>query len=690
MNNLTRQFMPFMPPYTKVYMYLIFLIAVVVMLIGWYKRIKLYLPKPGDFFKQLIESFKLSRMKEVVWTQVLKHQKITQDSYAGLMHVMLFWGMSILVLGTILVAVDEYLVLIFKRFHILSGGLYISTEFVLDLAGLALIIGIILALVRRLYLKTPYLSVGAQPYLILIFLGFIGLSGFTLEGARLFLQTGSGGSISAAGSSSFVGLLPALMFSSLSESRLFSREVILSAYPILWWFHTLAAMSFIALLPYTNLAHLILVPLNLAVKENSYPQAKLSTTFKLMELAEQEEETEISIGISKAADLDWKQRIETDSCVNCGRCARSCPAVAAGRELSPQRLIQEIKNQLESGELEDLSLPVLDTENDSNPVWSCTNCASCTYECPSAINHVDYVLNFRRHLLNNNQVDEKKTQLLTALDNNGNPYGLASYKRSEWLEDYEVPLAAETDDFEYLYWMGCLAAYDQRASNIGRAMINVFRHLGVKIAVLGAEEKCCGETAKRLGEEGRFQMIALQNIELMQSYGVKKIITHCPHCFNTLKHEYPEFGGDFEVIHHSQFLAQMLQLHQVELDMSNEKIVFHDPCNLSRLNNISEEPRSLLKQVTTSFLEVKKSGAQTFCCGAGGGNNWYSVPESTKISHLRLEQLLEVDPDKMVVACPFCLGMFEDAIKVKGVNKIVYDIGELFADSISISEKSTV
>ncbi|GAB6174229.1 heterodisulfide reductase-related iron-sulfur binding cluster [Paradesulfitobacterium aromaticivorans] len=687
MNDLTRQFMPFMPPNTKVYMYLIFLIAVVVMLIGWYKKIKLYLPKPGDFFKQLIESFKLSRIKEVVWTQVLKQRKITQDSYAGLMHVMLFWGMSILVLGTILVAVDEYLVLIFKRFHILSGGLYISTEFVLDLAGLALIIGIILALFRRLYLKTPYLSVGAQPYLILIFLGFIGLSGFTLEGARLFLQTGAGGSISAAGSSSFVGLLPALMFSSLSESGLFSREVILSAYPILWWSHTLAAMSFIALLPYTNFAHLILVPLNLAVKENSYPQAKLSTPFKLIELAEQEEETEITIGISKADDLDWKQRLETDSCVNCGRCAKACPAVAAGRELSPQQLIQGIKNQL-SGQ-GDQPLPVLNAESDPNTVWSCTNCASCTYECPSAINHVDFVLNFRRHLLSNNQVDAKKTQLLTALDNNGNPYGLASYKRSEWLEDYEVPLAAETDDFEYLYWMGCLAAYDQRASNIGRSMIKLFKHVGVNIAVLGTEEKCCGETAKRLGEEGRFQMIAQENIELMQSYGVKKIITHCPHCYNTLKHEYPEFGGDFEVMHHSQFLAHMVQLHQVELDMNNEKIVFHDPCNLSRLNNIREEPRYLLKHTTTDLLEVKKSGTQTFCCGAGGGNNWYSVPESTKISHLRLDQLLEADPDKLVVACPFCLGMFEDALKVKGVNKTVCDIGELIADSISISERST-
>lgn len=677
MNDVTRDFMPFLPPNTKIYMYIIFLIAIFVMLIGWYKRIKLYLQEPGDFVKQLTQSLKLSRIKAVLWTQVLRQQKITRDSYAGVMHVLIFAGMTILLLGTTLVAVDEYLVMIFNRFHFLIGGLYLSMEFVLDLAGLALITGITLALFRRLYLKTSYLSAGAQPYFILILLAFLGFSGFTLEGMRLFLQNSPNSFIS------FVGLLPASLFYSLTDKGIISRETIISVYPLLWWSHTLAAMSFVALLPYTNLAHLILVPLNLAVKEKSYPEAKLSTPFKLMELAESEGEIEIAIGISKVEDLNWQQKLETDSCVNCGRCARACPAVASGRGLSPQRLIQDIKNQL-VGKL-DQSLPVFDQESDPNIVWSCTNCAMCTYECPSAINHVDYVLNFRRYLLNNNQVDEKKTQLLTALDNNGNPYGIASYKRSEWLEDYEVPHISETDEFEYLYWMGCLSAYDQRASKIGRSMIEVLKHLGVKIAVLGAEEKCCGEPAKRLGEEGRFQMAAQENIELMKMYGVKKIITHCPHCYNTLKHEYPEFGGDFEVIHHSQFLAQKLQLQQLNLKQGNERIVFHDPCNLSRLNNIIEEPRYLLSQVTTSLLEVKKSGVKTFCCGAGGGNNWYKVPESTKISHLRLEQLLEVNPDRVVAACPYCLGMLEDAVKVKNVNKTVCDIGELVADSISIS-----
>lgn len=670
MSTVVRTFMPFMPPANKYYMYALFLIALIMMGIGWYGKIKLYHPRPGNFFSDIFQLFTKSKIKNLLFNQVLRHQKLLRDRTAGIMHLLIFWSMVILVMGTCFVALDEYIFLFSKSVRLMSGRFYVGLEFMLDLAGLMLMLGIVLALGRRLVNKTPYLSKGAQPYFILVGLGALVISGFTLEGMRL-------GVLGEAGPGpSFIGALAALLF----NPEQFSQNAVIKVYQTLWWFHVLTTMFLIAYFPYTNLAHMILVPLSLAIKAKMYPEAKLSTPFKISELAEQEEEVELKVGISEVNDLNFQKRIEIDACVNCGRCARVCPAVAAGRKLSPQRLIQEMKSKLQATPEE--KFPTLDPVTGENCLWSCTNCSACSYECPSAINHVEYVLDLRRYLLNNNQVDDKKIQILRALDNNGNPYGVPSYKRAEWLADYGVENVSETEEFEYVYWLGCLSAYDQRSSNIARSMIEIFRHFGIKFAVLGAEEKCCGETAKRLGEEGRFQMIALENIELLNLYNVKKIITHCPHCFNTLKHEYPEFGGHFEVIHHSEFLANLLKLNSDGINRGDDKIIFHDPCNLSRLNNIMDQPRYILSKVTTNLAELKQACSSTFCCGAGGGNNWYSVEEKEKISHLRLKQLLQENPDKIAVACPYCLGMLEDANKILDGNKVICDVAELVSEKI--------
>ena len=428
-----------------------------------------------------------------------------------------------------------------------------------------------------------------------------------------------------------------------------------------------------------------------------------------MEMAE-DDDAEPQMGIATVKDLDWKRCLELDACINCGRCERVCPAHVAGRELSPRLLVQGLKKTLQAppvslgmkrAEASDLVLDEDSVEEGEgadvftdgviteNAAWSCLNCGACMEECPASIHHVEYTLDLRRHLFSKGEIMDKQAALLSAVERNGNPYAMPSYERMEWLLDDGIPDIEDNPDADYIFWVGCAGAYGQRNQEVTRAIIRVLQAAGVNFAIL-AEEKCCGEVVKRLGEEGRFQLLAMENVQYLEPYADKTFLTACPHCYNTLLHEYKDFGLDLKVIHHTELFAQLMKEGKLALNAHDAKlahIAYHDPCNLGRMNGIYDAPRTVIQDVPgAALVEPEKCRDMSFCCGAGGGNAWFNVPEKEKISSLRLREICEsAHPDVLAVACPYCLAMFDDAVKTEGMEKelAVKDIAELIADCLS-------
>ena len=322
-------------------------------------------------------------------------------------------------------------------------------------------------------------------------------------------------------------------------------------------------------------------------------------------------------------------------------------------------------------------------------LWACTTCRACVHECPVLIDHIDSIVDMRRHLVGEGKLDRGKRDLLNNLNNASNPYGLPQADRMKWAEGLDVKTAREQGDFDVLYWVGCSGSYDPRNQNVSKAMVKILRAANVRFAVLGTEEKCNCEVARRLGEEGRFQQTALELIELFKKYNVKTVLTQCPHCFNTFKNEYPEFGADFKVIHHSQFIEELIKSGRLKLKHQPDGVVtFHDPCYLARYNSVIDSPRNIISSLgPTGVREMPRSRENSFCCGAGGANFWYKVEKKKRVDSIRLEEAQGTGANIIATACPFCTSMLEDASVSAGVKDSVSvrDISELVAEQITAS-----
>ncbi len=656
-----REYLPFMPGWTPYVMYSIFIISILVFLYRFNYNLKVYDAGWRTYFYGIYTNLK-AEFKErtrILLTYVFGQKKLLRKKFPGLMHVLIFYGIIVLFLGSFLIFLQED-ILTHAGIKFLKGGFYLLFEVVLDVFGIALIAGSLIALYRRLVLKPEYLESNYADFILLFALFFMGVSGFLLESIRLSVTDVPWGGYS------FIGY---------SISRVIKIEN-LTFYRSLWWIHAITAFVLIASIPYTKLFHIFLIPSNLTLRD-AKPEAKMTTPFNLLELMEKEEDFEIEIGVSRPSELRWKKRLEIDSCVNCGRCQEVCPAYSAGRDLSPRIVAQNVKTNLPEKEKTLINGVISDVS-----VWSCTNCYACVEECPAHINHVDLIDDFRRYLISEGKIDEQKITILSNLDRNGNPYGIPSYQRAEWVKALNAPVVDENPEFEYLYWIGCAGSIDSRAQNITKSMINILNKAGVSYAILGEHEKCSGEIAKRLGEEGRFQQIALENIEIFEMYGVKKIITHCPHCYTVFKYEYPELGGNYDVIHHSVFLNKLIRENKIQIARPlNLTATYHDPCNLGRAHGIYNPPREILKMAVNKITEPIRRESRSFCCGGGGGNSFYSVPEKIKISQLRIRQLSETGADTVCISCPFCATMFEDAKKIEGLEGLsVRDISEIISE----------
>ena len=660
-----------MPPLTWLIMYTILSGFAAIFLYGIYRRIRIY-------FKDASQP-SFDHIRERAYRAILNafaQRKVLKKKYPGSMHLLIYSGIIVLFIGTCLVMIDiDFWPPLFHS-QILVGNFYLLFELFLDAFGLVAITGLLVAIYRRSVSKPSHLPTSRDDILIFTALIVILVTGYVMEGIRLAVDKPPWAQWS------FVGNQVALLI----ESRGLVGPGLVSFYPELWWFHALLAFTAVACIPYTKLFHIITSPLN-AFFVHMRPKGQLSKPFDLKQLMESGN-FDVKVGAARITDFSWQQRLSFDSCTSCGRCSNACPATAAGTLLSPMDLILKMRNVMLSRQQTDGGNLVVGQVVDPEELWACTTCRACVNECPVLIDHVDAIVDMRRHMVGEGKLDRTKRDLLTNLNNVANPYGLSQADRMKWAEGLGVKTVKEQPEFDVLYWVGCSGSYDPRNQNVSKAMVKILKAANIRFSVLGTEEKCNCEVARRIGEEGRFQQAAMELVELFTKYNVKLILTQCPHCFNTFKNEYPEFGGKFQVIHHSQFIAQLIQSGRLKLKPGAERVVtFHDPCYLGRYNGEYEAPRETISSLGPIRLkEMPRCRDDSFCCGAGGANFWYKVEQKKKVNTIRFEEAQQLKPNVLATACPFCTSMFEDAATSLGAKEslTINDIAELVANQIEV------
>jgi Fe-S oxidoreductase len=438
----------------------------------------------------------------------------------------------------------------------------------------------------------------------------------------------------------------------------------------------------IAALPYTNLRHTIVsfIYTGLTYSAPRLPQLA-KTPFKLSEVDLSSTE-ELKIGFRKISDLDWLQKMGLDACTDCGRCEAVCPAYSSGTPLSPRNLVQKLMKIMWKNRLS-MERDLIESKDlGYDEVYACTTCGGCVEECPVVISPLEYIIEARRAFVIDGRIEKKAIETLNNLSRVENPYGLPKVEREALVKELRNLGAKTVDEHpeaEYIYWVGCLSTYDPRIRNVARKMVEILSNAGIDFAILGTLEKCTGEPARRMGEEGLFQELALKNIETLKSVNAKKLIVHCPHCYQIFKNEYRELGLKIEVIHHSVLLRNLMSQGRIKPKIGIDALTtFHDSCYIARFNNIINEPRELLASLR--FREMERRGKDTFCCGAGGGNYWSEVKRIKRESLQRLEEAMKINAEVIIVECPYCIAMLEDAVRVMGLEEKIkiLDISEVF------------
>jgi len=588
-----------------------------------------------------IQGTTLSRLKRLVYFG-LAQAKILDKKYNGTMHA--------------LISIVGFLLLLGMFFPMLEG--------IVGYLALLFALGLILLEYKRLRATGPPLETAWEDSFVFGIIVAMAVSGFLMMGINTWAWNSPAGDV----------LSP--LFTPLGP------KVLVDLYPSLFLIHSALVFSLIAYIPNSRLIHLITSPTNVYCAPITI-KGEMMTPFDLKQMMESGN-FDVKVGASEINDFTWRQKLSFDACTLCQRCSDACPAKASGTKLSPMHLILKLKNlELQPPDtMKQLHGQTVDPEE----LWACTTCRACVQECPVLIHHVDAICDMRRHLMTEGKVDKKKRDLLTFLTTVGNTYGLATSDRTKWAEGLDVKPYGDEPDQEFLYWVGCAGSYDTRNQMVSRALVKIMKAAQIKFGILGNDEKCNCEVARRVGEEGRFQQAAMELIDLMNKRGVKKIVTQCPHCYNTFKNEYPRFGATFQVIHHSQLIAQLLREGKLKLKKGIEQtIAYHDPCYLGRYNDEYEAPRNIIRTLSNGKLvELPRSRAKSFCCGGGGGNTWYTVEAEKKCSVIRIDEAQQLAPNILAAACPYCISMFEDASKVLGTSEKmpIRDIAELVAEAL--------
>ncbi len=649
-----------------------------------------------QIYRLLWNMFKVSTKKTTIGKSILRRiylgfrnvifqGKLFKDLGGGIMHALMFWGF----LAFAFYSVDVFLTGLnpSSRFFLTGLPEYV-VFFSVDIFALIVIADVIYAVVRRWVIKIKryqgYNGFEASFILFLVaslMVSYLFLSGLRIDGYTSGIPGGVMENLPAS-----VTPISALVASIIPS---ISTTTATNLYWSVWSFHVIIFLVFLAYIPSSKHLHLVAAPFNVLLTDEK-PRGQLSDI---------DFEKTTKFGATDIRDFSWKDYLDLYSCTECGRCTAACPANLTGKSLSPRDIIWDLRTALleegtafRSGDRSkpDEAFPtVLNSVIKEEDLWSCTTCNACVEECPVMINHVDKIVEMRRSLvLNQGSAPKGITDMYANMESYQNPWTNDPATRADWTKGLNVPDLSKNPDqkFDYLFWVGCSGSYDPRNQEISKALVKVLEKAGVSYAILGTEEKCTGDPARRSGNEYQFQTLQTQNVETFKKYGVKKIVTICPHCFNTFKNEY-NIKMDLEVVHHTEFIDSLLREGKISMKEKNdtEKFTYHDSCYLGRYNRVFDAPRNIISLVTTNYQEMEMNKTKGLCCGAGGARMWMEENVGTKISHKRIDQADQINASVVVTACPYCMSMLDDARKVtnKEEKMKVKDIAELVAENLS-------
>ncbi len=597
---------------------------------------------------------------------------LSGDFWPGIMHATIFWGFIILTLGSLEFfgkGINESFFLPFLS----DTPAYLVLQ---DLFDLAVIAAVSYAAFRRLVSKPKRLTLSTEGLVILLLIFGLMVTDLLADASRIILAPAATDSWSFAGSA-LAGLLAELPAGAVN-----------ALFHLSWWSHALILLGFLVWLPYSKHLHIMAAPFNVF-----FAPLNPKGEFPGMDLEAAE-----TFGVGQITEFTWKDLFDLYNCTECGRCTSGCPANVAGKQLDPKLLILDLQEHLlktgpkllargGNGHAEESPKAMVGEVIPDNVLWACTTCLWCVEACPVFIEHVPKIIDMRRHLvLTESRFPEELKPTFRNLENNGNPWQMSWQTRADWAKDLGVKLMADAQEAEYLYWVGCYGSFDERNRKVAQAVVKILQAARVDFAILGTEEKCTGEPARRVGHEYLYQTLAQENIQTLKRYRFQTIVTACPHCFNTIKNEYPQFDGHFKVVHHSELFHQLVSSGRLRVSQNlAQRITYHDPCYLGRYNDIYESPREVLRSISRGeMVEMHLHKSRGFCCGGGGGRVWMEEHEGRRVNQVRVEQAMEVTPDILASACPFCLTMFEDGVKGKGVADSIKtrDIAELVADTL--------
>ena len=618
--------------------------------------------------------FQLDQVREriaVLATDVFGQRNVRRKKAPGIAHTLIFFGFLAIQPHTVELMIQG----IVPAFHVSDyiPGLYRAYLFVADFLALFVLIGLGYALFRRLVLKPPYLGDGRDARLIIGFTALIVISFYFINAFHLLIPPGG---------FDYRGCMPisALWGHLFGLARLSATQQVVGL-EITYWVHMLTILGFLIYIPGSKHLHLLAAAPNVFLKPLSRQKAMITTDI--------EDENAESFGFGKVSELNWKNVLDLYACTECGRCEEQCPAAATAKPLSPRRIVADVKH-----DLFDHAYPLLTGDQDhvlplvreSSPVtadvlWSCTTCRACEDICPVNIQHLDLILEARKYqVLMEAAFPPELQETFNNLENQSNPWGFAADIRADWCQGMDVPLISDHPEADLLWFVGCAGSFDDRGKKISIAIARLLKKAGVDFAILGPEEGCNGDMARRAGNEYLAQMMIQQNVETLNRYRPRKILAGCPHCFNMLKNEYPGFGARYEVIHHSEFLLDLLAKGRLKTNgTAFGRLTFHDSCYLGRWNGIFDAPQALLRSLNggSELVTPQRNGEKGFCCGAGGARMFMEETIGERINIQRARELIATGAETVAAACPFCVTMLGDGIADCQGKPLVKDIAEV-------------
>ena len=640
-----------------------------------------------------------------------------KERSSGIMHAFIFWGFCVLLIRSLTLygeGFQEGFQLPFLGDDYLLGYLYIALKDIME--GIVLLM-ILYAILRRAVFKPKRLHNTLEAYLVLALIGVLMVSDLLLDGARYNLVQlyNNPGGIHYFNNPQYGSefLWTPISVGAASLISGLGADTNATLLVVMFWVHICTQLTFLNILPIGKHFHVITALPNVFLKSLGYPHEKT----KFLDLEDETAWEDESLGINHIHQLNWKQGLDLYTCTECGRCKDVCPTYTTDKPLNLYEFNDKLKLELfenddniikraklsaaikQGGDADQTDkikaeLAGLNSKKQlvgdviaEDMLWACTTCRACEEVCPVTIEHVPRIIAMRQgQTLMAEAYPKELNTALKGLERNGNPWGIGYDKRADWANGLDFKMMADDPDVDYLFWVGCAGSFDDRSKKVSTSLVRILQNAGISFAILGVEEKCTGDYARRVGNEMLFQMMAQENIAILNNYKVKKIITACPHCLNTLKHEYPQMGGNYEVIHHTEFIDQLVTEGKIKLKQALQGVLtYHDPCYLGRYNNIYDQPRSILRSVAKDgFKELERHGKESFCCGAGGGRMWMEETIGKRIYLERSEEIVRQQVSNVAVGCPFCMTMIEDGMKELGKEEDIkaMDIAEIVNKSM--------